>query len=441
MKLNYTQQEVLQFVQENDVKFIRLAFCDIFGMMKNISIMAAELERAFDSGISFDASVVRGFMNVEESDLLLFPVPATLEVLPWRPQQGRVARFFCEIRHPNGRHFNGDSRFLLQQTAEKMAGLGYRCQIGAECEFYLFEMDEHGQPTKIPHDQAGYLDIAPLDKGENVRREICLTLEEMGIRPESSHHEQGPGQNEIDFRYAEALLAADQLVTFKSVVKTIAAQNGLFASFLPKPLAHYSGSGMHINMSLAKNGVNIFRTDGQGHSPEAEHFIAGILSRITEITLFLNPLTNSYARFGQFEAPKYVTWSHQNRSQLIRIPAASGEQARMELRSADPACNPYLAFALLIEAGLEGIEQKRPLKAPSNFNIYQAAAKQMADVQALPATLAEAIAITKRSSFVKRVLPEHLVDKYIETKVKEWEDFQAAADQTQFEDRQYFKMI
>lgn len=439
--VDYTKQEILQFVQENDVKFIRLAFCDIFGTMKNISILASELQRAFDSGISFDASVVNGFMDIEESDLLLFPDPQTLEVLPWRPQQGRVARLFCEIYHPDGRRFAGDSRYLLQKTVAKAKQMGYSCQIGSECEFYLFEMDEHGQPTKTPHDRAGYLDIAPLDKGENVRREICLTLEEMGIPPESSHHEQGPGQNEIDFRYADALTAADQMMTFKSVVKAIAARNGLFASFLPKPLAGYSGSGMHINMSLKKQGVNIFSVGSQTHSEEAEQFIAGIMQRLGEITLFLNPLTNSYARFGQFEAPKYITWSHQNRSQSIRIPAAHGEYARMELRSADPSCNPYIAFTLLMEAGLMGISQKEVLEAPANFNVYQASAEQKAALKMLPDTLEEAIAAVRQSAFVHQVLPKSLIDKFTEAKIKEWEGYLQAVDKERYEQDRYFVTV
>lgn len=439
--MDYTKQEVLQFVRENDVKFIRLAFCDIFGVMKNISIMADELDRAFEDGISFDASVVKGFMNIEESDLLLFPEPSTLEVLPWRPQQGRVVRFFCEIRHPDGRVFEGDGRYLLKQTVEKASQLGYVCQIGPECEFYLFEMDEKGIPTKIPHDQAGYFDIAPLDKGENVRREICLTLKEMGIRPESSHHEQGPGQNEIDFRYSDALLAADQVITFKSVVKTIAARNGLFASFMPKPLKGFSGSGMHINMSLRKNGINIFKSNGYEHSPEAEQFIAGIMQRIGEITLFLNPLTNSYDRFGQFEAPKYVTWSHQNRSQMVRIPAAKGEYSRMELRSADPSCNPYTAFVLLLEAGLEGIEEKRELPAPANFNIYTMSEKEIQGIKALPGDLGEAIELARNSEFVRRILPARKIDKFFEAKEQEWQAYQQADDQEAFERATYFNWV
>ena len=315
--MNDMVSEVLKFVEENDVKFIRLAFCDIFGTQKNVAIMPEELPRAFETGISLDASSVRGFFNARETDLFLVPDPGTLSILPWRPSHGRVVRLFCNIRYPDGRIFEGDCRNILRKAAARAASMGYVCKIGSECEFYLFQTDENGDPTMIPQDRAGYCDIAPRDRGENVRREICLTLEQMGIRPENSHHEQGPGQNEIDFKYSDALSAADNLITFKSVVKTIAARNGLYASFMPKPLADKSGSGMHINLSLFKNRKNLFGTDGSGRSEEAESFMAGILHRVPEITAFLNPLTNSYARFGSFDAPKYLTWSHQNRSQPV----------------------------------------------------------------------------------------------------------------------------
>ncbi|MFA9423690.1 MAG: glutamine synthetase family protein, partial [Sedimentibacter sp.] len=346
--MKYTMDEVLQFIYDNDVKFVRLSFCDIFGTIKNISILSEELPRAFECGISFDASSIRGFLNIEESDLFLYPDPSTLDILPWRPQQGRVVRFYCDIKYPDGTPFDGDGRAILQKSVAKAHNLGYSIEIGSECEFYLFEEDEKGYPTKVPQDNARYFDVAPLDKGENVRRDISLTLEQMGIHPECSHHEQGPGQNEIDFKYSDAMSAADNLVTFKSAVKTIAHLNGLYASFMPKPLKDFSGSGLHINISLLKNNINLFDNIQNNHSTEAESFIAGILNRIKEITVFLNPLTNSYDRFGSHSAPKFVTWSYQNRSQLIRIPAAKGKYSRMELRSSDPSCNPYYAFAMLI---------------------------------------------------------------------------------------------
>lgn len=436
--MDYTINEVLTFMEENDVKFIKLAFCDIFGTQKNISIMAEELPRAFKQGISFDASAVKGFMNVEQSDLFLYPDPSTLCILPWRPQQGRVMRMFCQIKYPDGTPFEGDGRNLLKGAVAKATAMGYSCKIGVECEFYLFELDNQGNPTKIPHDQAGYCDVAPQDKGENVRREICLTLEEMGIRPESSHHEQGPGQNEVDMRYNEALLAADELITFKSVVKTIAARNGLFASFMPKPLKNQSGNGLHINLSLFKDGENLFKTNTIEHSKEAESFIQGILNRVGEVTAFLNPLTNSYKRFGEYEAPKYITWSHQNRSQLVRIPAAKGENSRMELRSPDPACNPYIALALLIYAGLEGIENKITLSGATDCNLYTASVEILEGVACLPKDLESALVITQNSLFVKENLPESVLNNYIKAKQEEWLVFQTASNQQEKEDDLYF---
>lgn len=439
--MNYTMSEVLQFIAENDVKFIRLAFCDIFGVQKNISIMPDELPRAFESGISFDASAVRGFMNVEESDLFLTPDPGTLSILPWRPAQGRVVRFYCDIRRPDGSLFEGDSRGILKRAAEHAARLGYQCRVGAECEFYLFETDERGNPTLTPHDSAGYCDVAPLDKGENVRREICLTLEEMGIPPESSHHEQGPGQNEIDFKYSDALHAADNVITFRSVVKAAAARNGLYASFMPKPFADRSGSGMHLNMSLARDGVNIFQTAGSGRSPEAESFTQGILDSVADITAFLNPQTNSYARLGRLEAPRFITWSHQNRSQLVRIPAATGEYERLELRSPDASCNPYLAFALTLEAGLAGIEARRPLCPPTDCNLYNAADPRLERLEALPGTLDAALARAEGSPFVNALLPARTLEKYAEQKRLEIGAVRSAPDPVAAERALYLGLL
>lgn len=411
-----TAQEVLQFAKENDVKFIRLAFCDLFGNMKNISIMAEELPRAFEEGVSFDASAIRGFSDVVRSDLFLVPDPSTLCVLPWRPSQGRVIRFFCDIKNPDGTRFACDVRSCLRNVVKQFEQHGYTPKIGTECEFYLFKTDDEGNPTREPHDRGGYFDISPVDRGENIRREICLCLEEMGIRPETSHHEQGPGQNEIDFKYDDSLPAADNFMTFKSMVKAIAARNGLFASFLPKPIPNQSGNGVHINISLVKNGNNIFGDQQNREVPE--HFIAGILNRIKEITAFINPISNSYERFGCFEAPRFISWSHQNRSQLIRIPAAVGEKMRMELRSPDSAMNPYLAFALILAAGLEGIENGTPLPPAMDFNLYIDNEVQSV-LDELPKSLTQAISITEKSEFVKQVLGEELKTKYVVNKKME----------------------
>lgn len=437
--MDYTKSEVIQYIEENDVRFIKLSFCDIFGVQKNITITSEEIYRAFEFGISFDASAVVGFMNIDESDLFLHPDPKTLSVFPWRLQHGRVVRLFCDIKHPDGSDFEGDSRNILKNTIYKLNEYGLSCNIGAECEFYIFEQGDKGLPTKIPHDYAGYCDISPLDKGENIRREICLALQEMGIWPESSHHEQGPGQNEIDFRYSDALSAADNLMNFKSVVKTTASKNGLFASFMPKPLFDKSGNGLHINISLFKGKENIFTKIDE--SQYMENFTAGILSRIKEITLFLNPLTNSYQRLGIDKAPKYITWSHQNRSQLIRIPAATGEYSRIELRSPDPSCNPYLAFALIISSGLEGIEKNTKLTGMKNLNMYKVQKNELENIEILPINLGEAINITSNSDFVKKVIPEKTLKTYLEYKKEEYNLYMKANDKVSFDNEMYFMKI
>jgi glutamine synthetase len=436
-----TASEVLEFVKENDIKFVRLNFCDILGFQKNVSIMADELPSAFESGISFDAHAIQGFRDVTRSDLFLFPDPATLAVLPWRPGPGRVARFYCDIKNPDGSPFLHDGRTLLKQTLERAEKLGYAPKIGAECEFYLFRTDENGEPSDIPFDNGGYLDMSPLDRGENIRREICLTLEEMGVKPETSHHEQGPGQNEIDFKFSDAINCADDLQTFKSAVKAIAARNGLFASFMPKPILAAAGSGLHINISLAQNGQNIFKSASEGHSNIAESFIAGILSKAPEITLFLNPLANSYERLGKFEAPRYVSWSYQNRSQLIRIPAATGSKVRMELRSPDPSLNPYLSFALVIAAGLDGIENYMALPPAVNADLYTAGEDVTKTLVALPSDLRKAIALVENSDFVKNMFGEELLLKYLAIKKSEADDFIAAQDKEKFYKKRYFNII
>lgn len=394
----YSYDEVMTYCQEEDVKFIRLAFCDLTGRQKNIAIMPEELGRAFRYGISFDASAIPGFGDEVRSDLFLFPDPSTLSVLPWRSAQGQVVRMFCDIRRPDGSPFERDSRRLLKKAVEAAKEMGITCYFGAEFEFYLFRTGENGEATRIPYDNAGYMDIAPEDKGENVRREICLTLVDMGIRPEGSHHEEGPGQNEIDFRYSDALTAADNAVTFQAVVKTIAMQSGLSACFSPKPLPDQSGNGLHINMSL----------QGTKDQRQRDAFMAGILRHVREITAFLNPTEESYLRLGEKKAPRYVTWSPENRSQLIRIPAARGDAVRFELRSPDPGANPYIAYALLIYAGLEGIRTESSLCPPVNVNLFTAGPEVTDPLEALPASLPEALELARRSPLVARYMPEIL---------------------------------
>lgn len=399
--MKYTPQEVMQYIQEEDVKFIRLAFCDCLGRPKNISIMPQELERAFKYGIALDASAIAGFGDEVHSDLFLHPDPTTIMVLPWRPEHGRVVRMFCTITQPDGTLFELDTRSILKQAIADANEAGFTFSFGSELEFYLFRLDEDGEATKIPYDHAAYMDVAPEDRCENVRRDICLTLEQMGIQPESSHHEEGPGQNEIDFRYSDALTAADNAVTFCTVVKTIAARNGLAADFSPKPLPDCPGSGFHINMSVQGRGENLM-----------QHMMAGILNRIPEITLFLNPSDQSYRRLGSHKAPKYISWSSDNRSMLIRIPAAFGEYRRVELRSPDCTANPYLAFALLIWAGLEGIQEALPLPEASNVNLFTAAQHEVSHLQTLPLSRTTASRNAAASDFLAQHLPLPLLNYF-----------------------------
>mgnify|MGYP004490674043 CR=1 FL=1 len=398
----YAKEEILQYVIEEDVKFIRMTFCDVMGRLKNVSIMPDELDRAFAYGIAIDGSAIAGFGGEVYSDLVLRPDPSTLSILPWRPEHGRVVRMFCSIHYPDGRPFEADTRAILANAVEAAKQEGLSFFFGPEMEFYLFRLDENGLATTIPYDNAGYMDVAPDDKGENVRREACLTLEQMGIRPESSHHEEGPGQNEIDFRYSDPLTAADNAVTFRNVVSTVAARNGLAADFSPKPLADAPGSGMHINLSAKSE-------DGRDVMPQ---IMAGILENVYDLTVFFNPLKSSYHRLGSRKAPRYISWSSENRSQLIRIPAAFGEYRRAELRSPDPSCNPYLAFALLIYAGLDGIARRLPLPEPADVNLFTAPQSVTSAFRALPASLEDAKRTARESAFASRCLPQPIVSYY-----------------------------
>ena len=371
--MKYSINEVKQFVKEEDVKFIRLAFCDIYGKQKNISIMPGELDRAFNYGIAFDASAVDGFGGDVHSDLL----------------------------YPDGTQFECDVRSMLRKAEDMAKKDGISFVFGNEMEFYLFKTDDDGKALNEPYDNAGYMDIAPEDKGENVRREICLTLEQMGIIPESSHHEEGPGQNEIDFRYSSPLTAADDAVTFKAAVKTVAARNGLYADFSPKPLEGKPGSGMHINISVKGRDENLL-----------PYVLSGMLDRISEMTVFLNPSEQSFKRFGSQKAPLYITWSSENRSQLIRIPAAFGEYTRAELRSPDPGANPYIAYTLLIYAGLMGIKEHKELPPPADINLYSASAEQLKRYHTLPRSLSEARQKALKSEFISKYLPQTLINSY-----------------------------
>ena len=393
----YTQSEVLEFIEEEDVKFIRLAFFDLKGKQKNISIMPSELGRAFEHGIPFDASAIDGFENPQKSELYLKPDPSTLAIIPWRPATGKVVRMFCNILTPEGKPYGKDSRTILQQACQRLKDeCGIEMMIGTEVEFYLFKLDEKGEPTTETFDKAGYMDIAPEDHGENIRREICFTLEQMGISPEASHHEEGPGQNEIDFHYSDALTAADNVATFKWIVNTKAAANGLYADFTPKPIANQAGNGMHINISYRDE-------KGRGQDELLPFILGGIMKYIEEITYFLNPIDNSYNRLGASKAPEYISWGKENRSTLIRVPSGKNSK-RLELRSPDPQCNPYLAFTLIINAAIDGIKNKLEPPAETSENLFDEEVAKKTSLKALPKSLAEAKCLAENSEFVKSAL-------------------------------------
>ena len=418
--MKYTEKEVLQFVEENDVKFVKLMFCDIFGSLKTISVIAGELPKIFREGLIFDASKLGGFLNVTASDLRLFPDPDTLALLPWRPQHGRVVRFFCHLKYPDGTAFEGDGRFFLKTAIAYAKGKGYNFQIGTSCEFYCFEKDDTDMPTKRPHDYAGYCDAAPVDRGENLRRET------------------GPGQNEIDFQYSNALKAADNLVTFKNVVKSVADRNGLYATFMPKPIVDNCGSGLHIMLMCMKGTENVFRPQLGGLSKEAERMIAGILKNVGDMTLFLNTTTNSYKRFGSLLAPKYISWSHENYAQLLRAPLADTDENGIILRSADNTCNPYFAMGLLIYACIDGVVNKEELPKPFNFNIGSADESELAKLETLPQSLKEAVERAEKSEFLADRLPEHMLERFIAIEKELIIEYERAADKEQFETARYF---
>ena len=398
-------QEVMDFLEENDVKFVRLAFPDLFGKLKNIAIQPDLLAEAFEQGVPFDAAAVDGFGSPEKGDLLLRPDPDTLSILPWRPQAGRVCRLLCDVMKADGTRYESDTRGILRKAKELANGRGYSLRIGAECEFYLFEADEQGRITDRPHDQGGYLDVAPLDRGEDVRREICLTLLSMNIRPELSHHERGPGQNEIDFHRADPLTGADHLVAFHNAVRTIATRYGLSASFMPKPLPAEYGNAFKVNFAMFRDRKNLFRIEDGELLPEAKAAMAGVLNRLADMTLFLNPVPNSYDRLTDGESPNRICWSHQRKLNAVRVPLPQHRFARMQIASADSLSNAYLAYALIILAALEGIERGEEL--PEGIT------HSWEDVPALPESLAAAINAAKNSEFIKRSLPESLLNSFL----------------------------
>lgn len=425
---NYTKEDILRLVEEEDIEFIRLQFTDLFGNMKNIAITASQLEKALNNKCMFDGSSIDGFVRIEESDMLLYPDLSTLAIFPWRPQQGKVARLICDVHRPGGEPFEGDPRYILKRAIKEAADMGYTFEVGPECEFFLFHTDDNGLPTTISHEKATYFDLGPIDLGENARRDMVMTLEDMGYEIEASHHEVAPAQHEIDFHYDEGLAMADNIMTFKLAVKTIAKRHGLHATFMPKPKYGVNGSGMHINMSLFKDGKNIFRdeTDKLGLSKEAYYFIGGIMKHMKGMTAITNPLVNSYKRLVPgYEAPVYMAWSATNRSPLIRIPATGGEGTRIELRSPDPSANPYLALAVCLRAGLDGIVNKIEPPASVDCNIFEMTCEERLarGIEELPGNLLEAIGELEKDTFLQEVLGNHVCQSYIAAKKKEWQEY------------------
>lgn len=438
----YTKQDIMRLVEEEDIEFIRLQFTDMFGTLKNVAITASQLEKALDNKCMFDGSSIEGFVRIDESDMYLYPDLNTFEIFPWRPQHGKVARMICDVYRPNGTPFEGDPRYIFKKVLKEAADMGYTFNVGPECEFFLFHTDDEGRPTTISHEKAGYFDISPLDLGENARRDIILTLEDMGFEIEASHHEVAPAQHEIDFKYTNALKAADNMMTFKLVVKTIAKRHGLFASFMPKPVYGVCGSGLHINMSLCKDGVNIFNDHSakNGVSKEAYQFIAGLMKHMKGMTLVANPIVNSYKRLiPGYEAPVHITWSEGNRSPLIRIPSTRGTNMRIELRSPDPAANPYLLLASCLAAGLDGIRNELPIPESVEGNIYEMSKNELEErgIEAIPSNLSKACHYFEDDEFMKQVLGEHVHAKYLDAKRKEWNRFREQVTEWEIEEYLY----
>lgn len=430
MKKNYRREDIINLVEEEDVEFIRLQFTDILGNLKNVAVTAAQLKKALDNECMFDASSIAGFTDVEDSDMYLYPDLDTLEIFPWRPQQGKVARLICDVYRSDRKPFAGDPRYVLKRALEEAEDMGYTFRVGTECEFFLFHLDENGMPTTITHEKAGYFDVGPVDLGENARRDMVLTLEDMGFVVEASHHDVAPAQHEISFLYDDALATADNIMTFKLAVKTIARRHGLHATFMPKPRYGMNGSGMHINMSLLKDGVNVFadESDGNGLSQTAYAFLGGVMEHMQSMTAVTNPIVNSYKRLVPgFEAPVYIAWSATNRSALIRIPAAAGDTARMELRCPDAAANPYLTLAAILRAGLDGIRRQTAAPASVDCNIFHMSERERRErnIEELPGTLMEAVACMEKDAFMKETLGSHVFEKYIALKKEEWNRYRS----------------
>ena len=434
-------QEIFDFIEQNDVKFVRLTFCDPLGVPKNISVLASELKSILKNGYPLNVSMFPVLSDLSQSDILLYPDTQSFNLLPWRPHNNSVLRFYCEMQKIDHAPFDGDGRTFLQNAIHSLESYGLKCEMGTKCEFYLFKTDDQEEPTTTPFDNGGLLDIAPLDKGENIRRDICLCLEEMGLKPKSSHHEQGPGQNQIEFKLDDPLSAADHFMTFKSVIKMIAHQYGLFASFMPNPLPSQIGSSLQLQLTLTKNGKSVFGNHNDPNFKTAQYFLAGILEKIPEITLFLNPINNSYERLGHFNAPKFISWSHQNVAALVRFPSSYKEKQRLELRSPDPTLNPYFAFGLIIYAGLWGIENQHSLEDSIDFNLNEMNPLESTQLKSLPHTLKEAIDLTRNSDFVQSHLDQSFLNHFLDFKEKENLSFEQANDKFAYYLENHFKSL
>ena len=440
----YTKQDVIDLVRENDVEFIRLQFSDLFGTMKNVAITARQLEKALDNKCTFDGSSVDGFVRIEESDMYLYPDLDSFAIFPWNAGGNRVARLICDVYRSDGTPFQGDPRQVLKKAVAHAAELGYEFEVGPECEFFLFNVDENGRPSTESYEQAGYFDLDPQEIGENARRDMVLTLEDMGLGVEASHHEAAPAQHEIDLKYDEAISTADNLMTFKMAVKTIAKRHGLHATFMPKPKFGINGSGMHINMSLNRDGQNIFNDpSGElGLSKEAYYFMGGIIRHMKGMTLITNPLVNSYKRLVPgYEAPVYIAWSASNRSLAVRVPFAQGAGSRIELRCPDPAANPYLALAVCLEAGLQGIIKKIEPPKSVDCNIFAMSEEEKAvkNIEAVPDSLDEAMEEFEKDTFVQEILGEHMAKKYLAVKKQEWAEYREQI--TDWETKKYLNQF
>ena len=423
-----TKEQILNEARERHIRFILLQFTDILGVMKNIAIPTSQLAKALDNAMAFDGSSIDGFVRVEESDMFLYPDYSTWCAYPWEKGSDCSARLICDIHTPDGRPFTGDPRYVLRRAVDEAASMGYEVNMGPEMDFFLFHRDKDGAPTLETHDKAAYFDLAPVDLGDAARREMVLDLEDIGFEVEASHHECAPGQHEIDFKYADAITAADRVQTLKFLVRLVAQRHGLHATFMPKPIFGVAGSGMHVNQSLCKNGKNAFDdpTAPYGLSQEARWYLGGLLKYCRQFTAITNPTVNSYKRLiAGYEAPVYVAWAGKNRSPLVRVPAGRGSSTRVELRSPDPSCNPYLAFAVMLRAGLAGIREQLEPPQPVEMNIFDLNEAERIEhgLELLPASLNSAVRELEGSELARQALGDHVFDRFCEAKRQEWADF------------------